>query len=65
VDKLGTNLLAKFNCPNCLNDLTKCDEELSNRVKKKSSDRGGNMHKFLSAVTADCDAAFKASRHNR
>ena len=61
VDKLATNLLANFNCRDCPNDLTKCDEELSNNVKQ-CSDTGETMHKFLSAVTAACDTAFKASR---
>ena len=61
VDKLATNLLANFNCRDCPNDLTKCDEELSNKVKQ-CSDTGETIHKFLSAVIAACDAAFKASR---
>jgi len=34
VDKLAMNLLANFKCWNCPNDLTKCDEELSNKVKQ-------------------------------
>jgi hypothetical protein len=48
-------------CWNCPNDLTKCDEELSNKIKQ-CSDTGETMHKFLSAVTAACEAAFKVSR---
>ena len=61
VDKLAMNLLANFNCRNCLNDPTNCDEELGNEVKQ-CSDTGEPTHKFLSAVTAACDAAFKVSR---
>ena len=55
VDKLEMNLLANYR--NCPNDLTKCDEEISNKVKQ-CSDTGETMHKFLSVVTA----AFKLSR---
>ena len=61
VNKLVMNLLAKFSCRNCPNDVTKCDEELSNKVKQHP-DTGGTMHKFLSTVTAGCDSASKASR---
>jgi len=64
VDKLAMNLLANFNCRNCPNDLTKCDEELSNTVKQ-CSDTGETMHKFPSAVTAACKAAFKVSRPSK
>jgi hypothetical protein len=58
VNKLATNLLSNFNCLNCPNDLIKCDEALSNKVRH-CSDTGETMHKFLSAVTAARDAAFK------
>ena len=61
VDKLAMHLLANFNCRNCPNDLTKCDEELRNKVKQCSG-MGETMHKFLSAATAACDAVFKVSR---
>jgi hypothetical protein len=64
VNKFFMNLLANFNCWNCPNDLTKCDEELSNKVKR-CSDTGETMHKFLSAVTAACDAAFKVSQPSK
>jgi hypothetical protein len=60
VNKLTTNLL---NC-RCLispNDPTKFDEELSNKVKH-GTDIGETIYKFISAVAAASDTAFRVSR---
>jgi len=61
VNKLTTNLLLNFRCLISPNDPTKCDEELSNKVKQ-GTDLGKTMHKFISAVAAASDAAFRVSR---
>ena len=61
VNKLTTNLLLNFRCLISPNDPTKCDEELSNKVKQ-FTDLGETMHKFISAVAAASDAAFRVSR---
>ena len=61
MNKLTTNLLLNFSCLISPNDPTKCDEELSNKVKQVT-DTGETIHKFLSAVAAASDAAFKVSR---
>jgi hypothetical protein len=61
VNKLTTNLLLNFRCLISPNDPTKCDEELSNKVKQ-DTDAGETMHKFISATAAASDAATRASR---
>jgi hypothetical protein len=56
VNKLTTNQLLNFRCQISPNDPTKCDEELSNKVKQ-GTDIGKTMHTFISAVAATSDAA--------
>jgi hypothetical protein len=55
-----SNLLSRFNCANNSCDLTKCDEELGERVKQ-STDTDELMSTFTSIITATCDAAFEVS----
>jgi hypothetical protein len=55
------NLLSSFNRVNNSSDLTKCDEELREKVKQ-STDTDELMSKFTSILTVTCDAAFKVSR---
>jgi hypothetical protein len=50
-----------FNCTNIASDPTHCDEELCRKVKQ-STDTEELMTKFISTITATCDAVFKASR---
>jgi hypothetical protein len=61
VNKLTTNLLLNFRCLIFPNDPTKCDELLSNKVRQ-GTNIGETMHKFISAVAAASDAAFRVSR---
>jgi hypothetical protein len=61
VNKLAKNLLENFDCWNYTNDLTTCDNVLSQKVKL-CSDKGEVIHKFTSAITAACDATFQVSR---
>lgn len=56
-----SNLLSRFNCVNNSSDLTKCDEELGEKIKQ-STDTDELMLKFTSIITATCDAAFNVSR---
>jgi hypothetical protein len=58
---LVSNLLSRFNCENNPSDLTKCDEELGGK-SKQYTDPEELMTKFISIVSATCDAAFKVSR---
>jgi len=58
VNKLTTNLLLNFECLNSSNDLTQCDEDLSNKVRL-GTDIGESIHKFITAVASASDPAFK------
>jgi len=60
-NKLASKLLTGFGCANIYGDLTKCDEELGEKVKQ-STNTEELMSKFTSIITATCDAAFKVSR---
>jgi peroxiredoxin len=42
-------------------DLTKCDEELGEKIKQ-FTDKDKLMSKFTSIITATCDAALKVSK---
>jgi hypothetical protein len=59
-DKIVSILLSRFNCVNNFCDLTKCDEELGEKVKQ-STDTDELMLNFTSIITANCDAAFEVS----
>ena len=54
-------LLSSYSCVNNSSDLTKCDEELGEKVKQ-STDTNELMLKLTSIITATCDTAFKVSR---
>ena len=56
-----SNLLSRFSCVNNPGDLTKCDEELGEKLKQ-STDTEEPVSKFTSIITANCDAAFSLSR---
>ena len=54
-------MLTGFRRQNIYGDIAKCDEELGEKVKQ-STNAEELMSKFVSIITATCDAAFKVSR---